>query len=209
MDTLLWEEKNLTDAVTISLKNEKNVKCDIIGEMQNLSDNLTLSDITKKSGIYKILNNITGKYYIGSSQNMYKRCIHHRARLRLGKHSNKYLQSAWNKHGESAFTYHTVEFVEINSLLLKEQCYLEECKNNKDTNYNLAYDAYAPTRGMRHTDEMKLKLSKLKKGKVPYKATEQSRSRLSKTLKGRKKSDECKLKMSVAAKRRWQSDDKK
>ena len=50
--------------------------------------------------IYGIKNTQTGKIYIGSTNNMTRRFKRHKTELRNGKHSNQYLQRAWNKVGE-------------------------------------------------------------------------------------------------------------
>ena len=57
------------------------------------------------SGIYKITNNVNGKFYIGSSQNISRRWYDHKRELRIQKHHNKYLQRAWNKYGEENFSF--------------------------------------------------------------------------------------------------------
>ena len=62
-----------------------------------------------ESGIYKILNNINGKIYIGSTKNFNKRWVTHKYLLRLNKHENKHLQYAWNKYGEVHFEFIKVE----------------------------------------------------------------------------------------------------
>jgi group I intron endonuclease len=54
-------------------------------------------------GIYKIINTITNKVYIGSSVNLEKRVNGHFSSLRSNKHENKHLQYSFNKYGESAF----------------------------------------------------------------------------------------------------------
>ena len=54
-------------------------------------------------GIYTIINIINGKRYIGASKDVYLRLRKHRQRLKNNSHTNKYLQSSWNKHGEDSF----------------------------------------------------------------------------------------------------------
>ena len=54
-------------------------------------------------GIYRILNTINNKFYIGSSVNLRKRLYEHRRLLRLGKHENYHLQNAFTKYGEENF----------------------------------------------------------------------------------------------------------
>lgn len=64
-------------------------------------------------GIYKIINQIDGKYYVGSSNNIEgNRWPYHKYHLRKGDHYNNHLQNAWNKYGESCF-----EFVIVNEVL--------------------------------------------------------------------------------------------
>lgn len=61
-------------------------------------------------GVYKITNTVDGKVYIGSSAvDIDCRWSTHRALLRTGKHYNRHLQRAWNKYGESVFTFEVVE----------------------------------------------------------------------------------------------------
>ena len=50
-----------------------------------------------KSGIYAIWNSITNKIYVGQAVNITKRWKNHKIELKLNRHSNKYLQSAYNK----------------------------------------------------------------------------------------------------------------
>lgn len=113
-----------------------------VNEQENLN---TTTQI--KSGIYKIVNKIDGKYYIGSSQNITKRWYSHKTHLKHNKHWNSYLQNAYNKYGVDNFEYIIVEYVNVSELLKVEQVYLDECKNNPDTNYMITYDATAPMRG--------------------------------------------------------------
>ena len=46
-------------------------------------------------GVYKILNKITGKFYIGSSVDIENRFKQHKADLNTGVHNNKYLQNVF------------------------------------------------------------------------------------------------------------------
>lgn len=55
-------------------------------------------------GIYYILNNITGKIYIGSSLGVRARLKGQIYLLRNNKHYNKLLQGDWNHYGESNFS---------------------------------------------------------------------------------------------------------
>ena len=79
-------------------------------------------------GIYKIINKANGKYYVGSSVNIENRLEGHRKNLEEGRHSNRYLQYAWNKHGGENFTFEA--FKEVlggeKVRLYHEQIYLDE-----------------------------------------------------------------------------------
>jgi group I intron endonuclease len=59
--------------------------------------------------IYKIINTVNGKFYVGSTTNTRERFRTHRNKLRRNKHHTKHLQAAWNKYGESMFVFHVVE----------------------------------------------------------------------------------------------------
>ena len=93
----------------------------------------------KISGIYKIVNKVNGKYYVGSSKNIQNRCRSHFNYLRKNKHPNDYLQKSWNKHGENNFKYIVVEKCKLEDRLIIEQKYLHIAKQNKDKTYNLNF----------------------------------------------------------------------
>ena len=80
-------------------------------------------------GIYRILNTVNRKEYIGSSKDTDFRWRTHRAALRRGTHANIILQRSWNKYGEAAFVFEVLEEVaDTPDLLVIEQRYLEERK---------------------------------------------------------------------------------
>lgn len=72
------------------------------------------------SGIYAIVNRVTGSLYIGSSQNIQKRLGTHKKLLLRNKHPNKHLQNSVNKHGISEFSFQVIHEVDCSrSDLLK------------------------------------------------------------------------------------------
>lgn len=73
-----------------------------------------------KSGIYKIVNNINSKCYIGSSIDIEKRIKNHFRFLKNSNHHNQHLQAAFNKYGEENFTYSIIEFCEKDILFERE-----------------------------------------------------------------------------------------
>jgi group I intron endonuclease len=136
---------------------------DIMNDTKMQSNKETSNDtLNQKSGIYKIVNKIDGKYYVGSSQNIKYRWERHKSNLNKNKHWNKHLQNAYNKYGRDNFEYVVIEYVTISELLKTEQVYLDECKNNPDKNYMISYDATAPMRGR------KCYWSKWVKGHIPW-----------------------------------------
>ncbi len=114
------------------------------------------------SGIYKIVNRIDGKYYVGSTNNFHKRWnFGHKLPLMENRHDNSKLQNAWNKHGETNFDCMLVESVGDEQLLLVEQKYLDIAKAEPEQCYNLSFIAGK----VEMTDEVRQKLSKSHTGK--------------------------------------------
>src|SRR4051812_35627632 len=60
-------------------------------------------------GAYRFCRNSDGCSYVGASENVRVRVMGSIASLRNGKHSNRPLQSAFNKDGESAFRVELLE----------------------------------------------------------------------------------------------------
>lgn len=76
-----------------------------------------------KSGIYKIINIINNKCYIGSAKNIVYRWRRHKQLLRKNVHHSILLQRAWNKHKSDNFRFEIVENTE--NLISREQYYLD------------------------------------------------------------------------------------
>lgn len=108
------------------------------------------------SGIYWLRNCLDGKFYIGSSDDLWERWRHHVNDLRAGKHVNGYLQAAWNKHGSDSFHFEVIEVAPVADLLVIEQWYLDHtrCLDGK-YGYNLRPEAS----GMAHKEETRKKIS--------------------------------------------------
>lgn len=96
-------------------------------------------------GIYKITNTVNGKFYIGSSVRIKQRWRNHRSDLRGNRHHSVHLQNAWNKYGEAAFVHSIIEECSKETLLEREQYYMD-LWNPLDINvgYNVAKEAAKP-----------------------------------------------------------------
>lgn len=108
-----------------------------------------------KSGVYKIYNSVSGKTYIGSSENLNRRLKDHKSYLRINKHQNKHLQSAYNKYGKDAFEFTIIEYCEIYKLAEREQYWLDRIPLGKRYNKRKIVET---NRGLIWTAEQKEKL---------------------------------------------------
>lgn len=98
--------------------------------------------------IYKIVNLVNDKFYVGSTTNKRERFRTHRNRLRRGVHHAPHLQAAWNKYGEEKFDFRVVEHVpEGQSLREAEDLWLEK-HVGKDYCYNKSRYSDTPMRGI-------------------------------------------------------------
>lgn len=161
----------------------------------------------KNRGIYKIVNTTNQHFYVGSAVNLQRRKARHFRELRTRRHNNRHLQNAWDKHGEAAFVFEVVEYVEDpNGLFEAEDRWLRE-HVGKDYCYNIGVAAQAPmlgksgelspTWGYKHTDEARWKISEAGRGRSH---AEESKQKIRDSLRGHSTSDETKKKLSEAAK---------
>ncbi len=71
-----------------------------------------------------IYNIISKKYYIGSAYDLYQRAHKHIGALNRKKF-NPHLVAAWHKYGANTFEFHSLELCDKNTLLEREQWYLD------------------------------------------------------------------------------------
>ena len=74
--------------------------------------------------IYALDNTITGKRYIGQTQDLGWRKVTHRGKLKNNKHPNSKLQEDWNKYGEKAFEYSVIEYCDRSVANEREMYYI-------------------------------------------------------------------------------------
>jgi group I intron endonuclease len=115
----------------------------------------------KISGIYSIVHIESGRPYVGSALDIYKRWSEHKSELTYNYHDNQRLQHFWNKYGEAAFEFKILELVVDPSLLLnREQFWMDKLESyNRDKGFNIRKVAESNF-GLKHTEETKERMSK-------------------------------------------------
>ena len=107
-------------------------------------------------GIYCIKNLINGKVYIGKTNDLQSRWKNHLFVLRANTHSNKHLQTAFNKYGESNFEFIILlsfDYFDNDELNQLEIQYIQEYKSYINT---FGYNKTLGGDGRSHTEESKL-----------------------------------------------------
>jgi NADH-ubiquinone oxidoreductase chain 4 len=131
-------------------------------------------DNKDKSGIYRWVNNVNGKSYIGSAVNLSKRLNEHYR----GNRSNNILQQAINKYGLSNFSIEILKYCDESLLIEREQYYFDLFSPE----YNI--NPVAGSRfGTKHSEESRKKISDGHLGKL---ASEETREKMSEAKRGDK-----------------------
>nr|QCW06890.1 hypothetical protein [Drechslerella brochopaga] len=160
-----------------------------------------------KSGVYRWINKVNGKTYIGSSKNLSTRLIQYYGKSLVNKKSISLIYQAILKYEHKNFSLEILEYCEKKEVLTREQYYLDLL----NPEYNILQIAGSPlgrilpleTRikiaksklGSSHSEETKALMSEIAKGRL---FSDITRARLSLTRKGKKLSLETITKMSVA-----------
>lgn len=166
------------------------------------------------TGIYEIRNIINSKCYVGSANSFIKRFNEHKRDLRKNEHHNAKLQRAWNKHGAENFEFNKIIICSKENLLMYEQRAID-IYDTVNNGYNILPTA-GSTIGMIHSSETKLKMSESAKGRIisieqrekignasrGRIASNESRAKISAALKGVKKTEQARLNMIEAHKKR-------
>jgi len=181
-----------------------------------------------KQVIYKIINLVNDKFYVGSTANQHERFRTHRKKLRRGVHHCKHLQAAWNKYGEEKFLFKVIAYIpEGESLQEAEDRWLKE-HHGKEYCYNSGRLSGAPWRGVpkeahpsfgvpkteKHRQQISTALKEFYAAdysnhpRVGTRHTEETKAKISASKKanpsryweGKERSEETKAKISVAQK---------
>ena len=145
-------------------------------------------------GIYRIVNLVNGKAYIGQTKEKFQRRYWlHRWELRKGKHDNKHLQRAWDKYGEENFVFEIVEVLPLEEIDDREKYWIDWQRKQEEGCYSIQ-DGGQPENlndyispeirkrqgelnrkrmlGSKLSDETKAKMSKTRKGKRVYRSND-------------------------------------
>lgn len=117
--------------------------------MKKLISECLHKDLNQKCGIYMIACNQHS--YIGSSINIYYRLKRHISDLLKNKHSNKYMQNAFNKYGKDSFKFKVIKECNKEVLIKTEAYYIQ----SMSPNLNFIQDPVA----IIHSNETLLKIS--------------------------------------------------
>jgi group I intron endonuclease len=117
------------------------------------------------TGIYKILNKVNNKVYIGSATDIKKRWRDHKWYLNHNFHHNSHLQSAWNKYGINNFEFSIILECAVDELLIKEKEFMLEFNSLSNIyGYNVN-DPEHSFLNRKHTEKTKNILSLQKQGR--------------------------------------------
>jgi group I intron endonuclease len=106
------------------------------------------------TGIYEIVNRVTGKRYIGSAVHLENRWREHQKHLRRTSHHSRHLQSSWKKHGAAAFYFKPLLLCLPSDLLFFEQRAFDVLKPE----YNISPTA-GSSLGVRFTKQTRDKIA--------------------------------------------------
>ena len=109
-------------------------------------------------GIYKIINKVNQKVYVGSSIDIKSRIRNHKSDLRGNRHHCSHLQYAYNKYGESNFEAKVIERCDREVLLERERYWMEYLGAN-DKNYGYNLSVISDTTKFTYSEEHRQKLS--------------------------------------------------
>ena len=112
------------------------------------------------SGIYAITHAEAWRRYVGQAVDLKRRKRDHFKALRAGNHGNRYLQNAFDKYGQAAFSFAVLELCDVERLVEREQAWMDASA----CLYNLAPVA-GSTRGVKYSTEARAKISAATRGR--------------------------------------------
>lgn len=158
-------------------------------------------------GIYRVVNTVTGKCYVGQSIDIERRWRLHRRQLKKGTNRSLKLQRSFNVHGEGAFAYEVCCVCTPEELNQKEEEMIQLFDSVRN-GYNARVFATS-NRGMKMSDETRAKISAVKstpEAKAVLAARNRDPAMKEKCRAGMiaaKNTEEAKKKQSEITKNRW------
>lgn len=108
------------------------------------------ADNKERSGIYLWENKISGKTYVGSSQDLRKRIVDYFDNNNLKNPKGSIIYKTLSKYGHNNFNLNILEYCSIKDLMVREQYYLDTLKPD----YNILNFA-GSSGGYRHSEASK------------------------------------------------------
>lgn len=135
--------------------------------------------------IYKIINLVNNKIYVGSTKDFNRRIKTHFRLLESNNHHSNKLQNSFNKYGIDSFETQIIEEIDDeNKLIDREQYWIDTLKPELNITLIAGLNSHI---GLKRSDETKKRISESLKGK---KLSEEHKESVRKTLTGRKLSEE-------------------
>ena len=153
-----------------------------------------------ETGVYLIRHKESGKVYVGGAYKTFKKRLDgHRKDLRLGRHANQHLQSAWSKYGSGAFEFVILERCSVKVCDVRETFWIRFYKAaDRRFGYNKSPSGGSML-GFKHSEDSK---SKMRAAKIGRKLSQEAIDKRTAKVTGAKRSDATKRRMSEAAKKR-------
>jgi len=119
------------------------------------------ADLSNRKGVYKIINLINGKFYVGSTtKNFFSRFKCHLGYLRIGKHSCEHLLNAYLKYGEENFVFCVFKDLNNNVEIRKQEQRLLKRYIKQKICYNTSLDVFSFMQGRKHSIASRKKIAK-------------------------------------------------
>lgn len=160
-------------------------------------------DRSNQSGIYCVLNTVTGKRYVGRTHKFSERFTNHRWHLNNGTHANALLQRSWKKYGAEAFEFKPLVIADPDFSVWLEQ----RCLDSGRYEFNLSKTSRTPVVAGEKRDPMIVaKISHAQKGPLNHRFGKRNspehRAKISAGNKGRVFTPEQRARFKQAAKKR-------
>jgi len=153
------DDNSESEGINISNPLDKNKNMTIYIDIESNKKTI-LAENKGKPGIYMITNKLTKDFYIGQSKNLYNRFLNYFNPAYLKRSPNSRIGRAILKYGYSKFSLTILEYCDKADLTTREQYYLD----NLNPIYNILKTAGVYAVDFTHTEETKSHLSKSLKG---------------------------------------------